>query len=140
MKPLVFSFLAAGTFVTLLSCASLKKPDARVDFVSQVKPVLERRCLECHNADYVFAGLRMETKDLMMKGGRSGPVIVPGDPGESLLYKVLLLGHSNPVAMPPTPEGTFEEEKELIRAWIAQGAGWPEGLELVPPQNWPLSP
>lgn len=139
MKPLVSSLLAATGLAALLSCASLRQPEARVDFVSQVKPVLERRCLECHNADYVFAGLRMETKDLMMKGGRSGPVIVSGHPDQSLLYKVLLLGHSSPVAMPPTPEGTFEEEKDLIRTWIAQGAEWPEGVKLVPPQNWPSS-
>lgn len=120
----------------LAACAITEREPEMVDFVSEVKPVLERRCLECHNRDYVFAGLRLETRELAMKGGRSGPVILPGNPDDSLLYRVLLLGHDSPVAMPPTPEGTFEEEKELLHDWIAQGADWPDDVKLVPPQYW----
>ncbi|MDH4452562.1 MAG: hypothetical protein QE570_05210 [Verrucomicrobiota bacterium] len=107
-----------------------------VDFVSDVKPILESRCLECHHSRYVFAGLNLETKKLAMKGGRSGPVIVAGAPQQSLLYKVLLLGHENPIAMPPTPEKQEREHEQIIHDWIQQGAEWPEGTRLVPPQDW----
>lgn len=133
MKSLVAVVLGAWTLLASVSCEALRGDAAPVDFVRDVKPILERRCLECHNRDYVFAGLRLETHDLAMKGGRSGPAIVPGKPDES----VLLLGHESPVAMPPTPEGTFEEEKAVLKAWIAQGAEWPQGVKLVPPQDWP---
>jgi hypothetical protein len=64
-----------------------------------------------------------------MKGGRSGAVILPGAPDQSLLYKVLHLGHENPVAMPPTPER--DERHPAI--WRAK---WPDGAHLVPPQEW----
>lgn len=111
-------------------------PDGAVDFVSEVKPLLESRCLECHHRRYVCAGLNLETKPLAMKGGRSGRVIIPGAPHQSLLYKVLKLGHESPVAMPPTPEGVESEDLKLLHDWILQGAQWPEKVRLVPPQDW----
>lgn len=107
-----------------------------VDFVDEVKPLLEARCLECHHRRYVCAGLNMETKLLTMKGGRSGAVIIPGAPHQSLLYKVLLLGHESPVAMPPTPEKLEKEHRRILHDWIKQGAPWPDGARLVPPQDW----
>ncbi len=107
----------------------------RVDFVRQVKPILEGSCLECHQHQYVFAGLNLETKELAMKGGRRGPVIVPGSPHQSLLYKVLLLGHDSPVAMPPTPERLDRDYEQIIHDWIQQGAKWPDGVRLTAPQN-----
>ncbi len=137
MRGFALKMMGAALVVAVVSCENLRKDAPPVDFVTEVKPVLERRCLECHNRDYVFAGLRLETRELAMKGGRSGPVIIPGNPDDSLLHRVLLLGHENPVAMPPTPEGTFEEEKKVIRTWIAQGATWPDNTKLVPPQYWP---
>ena len=128
------------TAVSLTACMNLTVlKDEPVDFVSDVKPLLESRCLECHQDSYVFAGLNLETKALAMKGGRSGPVIVPGSPHQSLLYKVLLLGHNNPVAMPPTPERLESEHQQVLHDWIQQGAKWPEGVRLVPPQEWKKS-
>lgn len=128
------------TAVSLTACMNLTVlKDEPVDFVSDVKPLLESRCLECHQHSYEFAGLNLETKALAMKGGRSGPVIVPGSPHQSLLYKVLLLGHNNPVAMPPTPERLEREHQQVLHDWIQQGAKWPDGVRLVPPQDWKKS-
>jgi hypothetical protein len=107
-----------------------------VDFVSEVKPLLESRCLECHHRRYVCAGLNLETKTLAMKGGRSGPVVTPGAPHQSLLYNVLLLGHDSPVAMPPTPDRLEREDEQILHDWIQQGAHWPDSVRLVPPQDW----
>jgi hypothetical protein len=134
--------LTLGAAALLPTCVILdvtQLSNEPVDFVADVKPVLESRCLECHHSRYVFAGLNLETKKLAMKGGRSGPVIVPGAPHQSLLYKVLLLGHENPVAMPPTPERLEREQEQIIHDWIKQGAPWPEGVRLVPPQDWKKS-
>lgn len=131
-----------GTVALLPACMILdvrQLANEPVNFVPDVKPVLESLCLECHHSRYVFAGLNLETKKLAMKGGRSGPVIVPGAPHQSLLYKVLLLGHENPVAMPPTPERLEREQQQLIHDWILQGAPWPDGVRLVPPQDWKTS-
>ncbi|MFO1484196.1 MAG: c-type cytochrome domain-containing protein [Verrucomicrobiaceae bacterium] len=135
MKRRIISILIA--VVSLTSCVTLPwQKNEPVDFVSEVKPVLEARCLECHHHRYVCAGLNLETKTLAMKGGRTGPVIVPGAPQQSLLYKVLLLGHDNPISMPPSPDPLSLEEQRAIRDWIQQGAGWPENVRLVPPQDW----
>jgi len=128
--PLAATLLLSACVVDL---AVLK--NQRVDFVRQVKPILEGSCLECHQHQYVFAGLNLETKELAMKGGRSGPVIVPGSPHQSLLYKVLLLGHNSPVAMPPTPERMDRDDEQIIHDWIQQGAKWPDGVRLIAPQN-----
>ena len=119
----------------LAACGHLQKK-RQVDFVREVKPLLESRCLECHHQRYVFAGLNLETKKLAMKGGRSGPVIIPGAPHQSLLYNVLLLGHDSPVAMPPTPDHLEKERGQILHDWILQGAPWPENVRLVPPQDW----
>ncbi|WP_395741749.1 c-type cytochrome domain-containing protein [Prosthecobacter sp.] len=137
MKPHILA--AVLGLLGLTACTQLQPelpPDHAVDFVAEVKPLLESRCLECHHRRYVCAGLNLETKALAMKGGRSGPVIIPGAPHQSLLYKVLLLGHENPVAMPPTPEGVEREQQKLLHDWILQGAPWPEKVRLVPPQDW----
>lgn len=133
MKPTILAAVTAA--LGLVACMNVK-PDHEVDFVSEVKPLLESRCLECHHQRYVFAGLNLETKALAMKGGRSGAVIIPGAPHQSLLYNVLLLGHESPVAMPPTPERLEREHEQILHDWIQQGAQWPDGVRLVPPQDW----
>ena len=136
-----FLCIAVALVVTLSACVMdlTRLKNDPVDFVRQVKPILEASCLECHQHQYEFAGLNLETKERAMKGGRSGPVIVPGAPHQSLLYKVLLLGHDSHVAMPPTPERLDREHEQTLHDWIQQGATWPEGVRLTPPQHWKKS-
>ena len=130
-------YLALTAAVTLSACVMdlSRLKNEHVDFVRSVKPILEASCLECHQHQYEFAGLNLETKERAMKGGRSGPVIVPGAPHQSLLYKVLLLGHDSPVAMQPTPERLDRDYEQIIHDWIQQGAKWPEGVRLTSPQD-----
>jgi hypothetical protein len=67
-------------------------PVATVNFIRDVQPVLESRCLECHNPDKVKGGLLMHTADALLKGGDSGSSLVaPGKPDQSELLKRLLL-------------------------------------------------
>ncbi|MFC5457880.1 c-type cytochrome domain-containing protein [Prosthecobacter fluviatilis] len=134
-----FLFPTVTLALMLPACGVLdlaRRNREKVSFEHQVKPILETSCLECHQPRYLTGGLNLETKAAAMKGGRSGPVIVPGSPHKSLLYRVLLLGHESPVAMPPTPERLEREYEQIIHDWILQGADWPEGVRLVPPQEW----
>ncbi len=131
--------LALGAALPACVVELTRLKNAPVDFVRRVKPILEASCLECHQHRYEFAGLNLETREQAMKGGRTGPVIVPGAPHHSQLYKVLLLGHDNPVAMPPTPERLDRDYEQTIHDWIQQGAKWPEGVRLTPPQDWKKS-
>lgn len=138
MKHFLFPALTLALLLPACVVDLIPAKNHHVDFVKKVKPILEMSCLECHQTRYLATcgGLNLETKQEAMKGGRSGPVIVPRYPDKSLLYRVLLLGHENPVAMPPTPERLDRDYEQIIHDWIQQGAKWPDGVRLVPPQEW----
>ncbi|MCY2966871.1 MAG: DUF1549 domain-containing protein [Planctomycetota bacterium] len=99
---------------------------AEVDRVTQheVIPILLLRCVVCHGGRRREADLDLRSRDGMLRGGKSGPSIVPGDPGASLLLKRLLAEE-----MPPRPKLTEAMVKplepaefEVISRWIEQGA------------------
>ena len=108
-------------------------------FMTQIKPLLELRCLECHNDQDAkdYAGLSLQTRQAAMTSGRSGGVLRPGDPDGSLLLRVLSYGHEHPVAMPPSPDKLWDDKKKLIHDWIKDGAVWPEPPRgrLIRPQD-----
>ena len=67
-----------------------------VDFESEVAPILVMRCLECHNAATASGDLVLTRDDSLRRGGKSGEVIVPGNPEESLLFERVLAGEMPP--------------------------------------------
>ncbi len=115
---------------TLPECIT-PRVDGTKHFVTNVKPVLEYYCIECHTdlMSPQFGGLSLETRSSAMNTGRHKPVIVAGNPDASLLYHVLRVGHEDPLAMPPAPDGISDQQLNAIRVWIAQGAPWPEGQD-----------
>src|SRR5271163_4519692 len=52
-------------------------------FEAKVRPLLTDNCLECHGADKHKGGLRLDVRDAMLKGGETGPAVVPGKPEAS---------------------------------------------------------
>ncbi len=100
-----------------------------VDFVSEIKPVLQAQCVRCHHDGAIMGGLNLMNREHAMKGSSKGPVIVPGEPEKSPLYRVTLLPEEENHAMPATGPKLTDAEKELLRRWIAEGANWPEGEE-----------
>ena len=58
-----------------------------VDYIKQIKPILAEKCYSCHGVLKQESDLRLETRELMLKGGASGPVIVPGQPDKSLVLE-----------------------------------------------------
>lgn len=129
--------LSAITMAMLLiqGCDSPSKEGAAVtgevieiDFVSDVRPVLEKHCIRCHNDEQLLGGLNLMNRAAMSRGSKNGPVLVPGHPDESLLFNATSLEHGkNAKAMPATGPVLTPEEKEVIRIWIETGADWPEG-------------
>jgi len=106
-----------------------------VDFVADVKPVLEKHCIRCHNDEQLLGGLNLMNRTAMMRGSKSGPVLVSGDPEKSLLFNATGLEHGKDAkAMPATGPVLTPEEKEALRIWIETGAEWPEGNDgmIVP--------
>jgi mono/diheme cytochrome c family protein len=107
------------------------EPNLAVDFVTQIKPILESRCLSCHNAVKKKGKFVMATKQVAFKGGDSGlPSIVPGKPDESNLVKLVSLEEDHDDIMPSKGAPLTKEQIQAIRTWIAEGAHWPDGMEL----------
>src|SRR5437899_3114455 len=96
-------------------------------FVRDIRPVLEARCFGCHGPQQQMSGLRLDSKEAGLRGGKSGPVIVLGRGAESLLYRKVA-GTAEGPAMPLSGEKLTPEQIDSIRTWIDQGARWPEGL------------
>ena len=91
-----------------------------MDFESDVLPILEERCLICHE-EPPQAGLRLSTPADILEGGHSGPAIVPGFPDRSLLLAKLVSGQ-----MPLGEEKLPEAEIDTIRNWIDEAGRWGE--------------
>src|SRR5215471_6924008 len=89
----------------------------------RVRPVLARNCFTCHTASRM-GGLEMSGRDALLKGGKSGPAIAPGDPDKSLLVQAVAHMHER-LKMPPQGKLADSEIADL-RAWIKDGAIWPE--------------
>ncbi len=100
---------------------AVEKPE----FYQDVYPFLKANCLACHNKTTAKAGLNMETPELMIKGGDSGPSIVPGKSAESLLVEASV--HSPDIEMPPPNNKSgavklTDAEIAVLKTWIDQGA------------------
>ena len=127
--------LAAGTPAGQLPPAT----SAQIDFVKDIQPLLARSCYECHGALRQKGELRWDLKTAALKGGTSGPAIVPGKSAESLMIQ-LVAGLKPDMVMPKKGELLTPIEIGRLRAWIDQGASWPDGVDLVkavdPRNHW----
>ncbi len=106
-----------------------------VDFDKEVKPILEASCVSCHTADKVKGKLRLDTYKDALKGGETGPAIVPGDSAKSLLYTTTTLPPDDDKFMPTKGDHLTDAQKDTLKRWIEQGAKWPEGETLKATKN-----
>ena len=98
---------------------------AEVTFGEHVRPILERSCSACHQGPQAQKGLRVGGASDLIRGGESGPAVIPGAPESSLL--LAMIGGDRP-AMPPVGDRLSQEETAAIRAWIASGAHGDESV------------
>jgi formylglycine-generating enzyme required for sulfatase activity len=113
MRLVVLTFAGAG----LLSAA--------VDFEKQIRPIITSQCLGCHSAARPAGGLRLNTRETVLRGS----IVVPGKPDASQLYLVLELPAGTPKAMPPGMQ-LSKADRGVVRQWITEGASWPQGTTL----------
>ena len=92
-------------------------------FESKIRPVLAGRCYGCH-AESATAGLRVDSREGLLRGGKSGPAIKPGDPDGSILLHAIQ-GVKGRMAMPPAGDRVAAHERQSLRQWIEMGAPWP---------------
>ena len=113
-----FAPLAGSCLAILFSAAALQADEAGNHFDRSIAPLLAARCLDCHSSSEKKGELDLSSLASALRGGESGKVIVPGKPDESELWKKIAEGE-----MPPK-KPLQEQEKKLIREWIASGAKW----------------
>lgn len=111
--------------VALLGILSPVVAVEKPEFYQDVYPFLKANCLACHNKTTAKAGLNMETPELMIQGGDSGPSIVPGKSADSLLVEASV--HSPDIEMPPPNNKSgavklTDAEIAVLKTWIDQGA------------------
>lgn len=131
-RPLQWVF--GSVLQVLLACLTavaattpeLPPPVSRsVDFLKEIQPLLEQNCYSCHGPDKQKADLRWDNKASVFKSGDHGPILVPGDSAGSRVIK-LVAGLDPETVMPPKGDRLTSQQIGLLRAWIDQGANWPQ--------------
>jgi len=110
--------------------SKLPPPASRaVDFVKDIQPILAHSCYACHGPEKQENSLRWDIKANALKGGVSGPAIIPGNSAQSRMIH-LVAGLEKGLVMPQKGERLTAAQIGLLRAWIDQGAHWPEDHQL----------
>jgi hypothetical protein len=126
MNALKILTLAFPVLLVVASCTR-EPADDKVDFASQIKPLLQSRCVTCHHSGALLGNLNLENRAFAFRERPEGAAIVPRNAMQSRLYLVLTLPEGERKAMPPTGHRIPAEEVDLIKRWIDQGADWPQG-------------
>lgn len=150
--------LALFTFLLLLGVSNLlptplatatqtgAQSDAREEFFEQkIRPLLAAHCYDCHTATE-SGGLRLDSREALLKGGASGAAIIPGNPDNSVLIQAV--SHTHPsLKMPQGKPKLSEAEIAALRQWIKDGAQWPVNLKSQistpksePTKHWAFQP
>ena len=94
----------------------------KVDYASQIKPILVKNCISCHGVEKQKGGLRLDAGASIIKGGNSGPILIPGKSNESKILHAVE-GKDPETRMPPVPKALISKEQAtLIATWVDQGA------------------
>jgi mono/diheme cytochrome c family protein len=134
---LLFYSPALALTITPEQVAQLPAPaNHRIDFSKEIKPIFEASCIKCHGRGKDKGGLRIDTRETLLKGGDSGPVVVPGKSADSLLI-ALVQGFDPDSVMPKKGSRLTPEQIGVLRAWIDQGAEWDPHVTFarLPPSN-----
>jgi hypothetical protein len=101
------------------------RPKIEVSFAKDIRPLLAARCNDCHGVELSEGGLRLDIRRLALLGGDTGLAIHPGSPEASEIIRRVTLADEKH-RMPLEDEPLADREIQLLRAWIEQGADWPD--------------
>jgi mono/diheme cytochrome c family protein len=152
MKAFLAAMMLSAVCLLLFGCttsiepavdaAHQAAPEAAVDYLRDVKPILAKNCFKCHGPDKQQAKLRLDTAAFMRKGGKTGPAVVAGQSEESRLIDAVT-GTGGAVAMPPKTDPLSKKDIAILRAWIDGGAKAPadETPQLpIAKRHWAFQP
>jgi Protein of unknown function (DUF1553)/Protein of unknown function (DUF1549)/Planctomycete cytochrome C len=110
--------------------------DTSVDFEKDVRPILAKSCIRCHGAKKAEGGLALDSKPRALAGGDNGPAFVPGKAAESRLFR-FVAGLDEETVMPPDGDELPAAQVAVLKAWIDQGAVWPDtATATTRPAHW----
>ena len=141
MKRLLVALAAFGPLALFVSSSQLMEvqveaqvptPTQTEYFEKSVRPVLTENCVSCHG-NTAAGGLRLDSREAALQGGKSGPAIVPGDPEKSLLMAAVR--HTGAVKMPLGSDKLSDVKLQALATWIKDGAAWPEVQAGTKPES-----
>jgi len=112
----------------VICAASLSAANDAEFFESKIRPLLAANCYACHTGN-ALGGLRLDSRETILKGGNSGKAVVEGKPDESLLIQAVRRTHIR-LKMPPVGP-LAKEEVGALEEWVRQGLPWPEKKEQI---------
>jgi hypothetical protein len=133
--------ICAGVFISLRSSSASPSffADERGDFFeSRIRPLLVTSCLDCHN-EAAKGGLRLDSREAALKGGKRGPAILPGNPDESLLIKAIAYTHET-LRMPRGADKLKDSEIADLKRWIKDGVVWPADAPKTAKSEYRIKP
>ncbi|MFM9962497.1 MAG: DUF1553 domain-containing protein [Planctomycetaceae bacterium] len=137
------SWLVAVMVLLVSNAPCVLAGDDGIVFAKHIQPLLAKKCVGCHGPEKQKAGLRLDRKGAVLKGGDDlGPAIVPGKSRESPLFRVVA-GLEAGLEMPAEGDKLTTAEIELLKRWIDSGADWPDdGSEKddVLKSHWAFQP
>ena len=126
--PLVFGQVASS-------------PDDPAEFFEvRIRPILADNCFACHTSSNL-GGLRLDSRESILKGGNSGPAIKPGNAAESLLIQAV--SHTHERFKMPQGGKLTEGQIAHLKTWVDSGAPWPKpepGTHPTPPREYVIAP
>jgi len=137
---------AIPTASNVSAASSAAAPASVAFFASRIAPIFDDKCVQCHGPQKKKGKLRLDTFDYVMRGGKIGVVIKPGDAKGSELYRRITLPRDNKDAMPAEGKpGLTAGEVKAIEFWITSGAAETLAVEKVstappPPPAKPVLP
>ena len=141
-----FMALVSGVSLSHWTHAAEPTADQIRHFETSVRPVLVERCLKCHGPEKQWGSLRVDSKEALLKGGDTGPALVPNQPGQSLLIRAIRHVDAE-LKMPPPPKEEKLSDRQIadFTLWIKQGAAYPDAKPTTAarsrdPNHWAFQP
>ena len=142
IRPSPWRYCQIGFVVSFLAATA----SAQVEFARDIRPIFQKHCYECHGPEKQKSGYRLDVREIAFKGGDLGEAaLLPNDAANSPLFR-FVNGDDEDLQMPPADSGQSKlsaEELRLIKAWLDEGAVWPDaysGKKRQPSSHWSLKP
>src|SRR5437588_282502 len=129
----------ACSLLALLCLSPVLRAGQKVDYARDIKPILSRHCYSCHGEKVKKGRLRLDTAAALLKGGSSGPGLVPGKSAESLLLQAVK-GTDGVTRMPYKAPALTDAQIRTLAAWVDQGARAPANEKPGGTGHWAFQP